>query len=467
MSAKKENIEFNEEEKVSINEKNNSQIIRYSKNFAKNLHFENIKKSNNKNNETEKNVQKNNDQNNDIDKIKQKLMENLDLNLNSYILSTKAKEQKIFELLEIINQYESQITLLNNQIIKLTNSNKQMKDILKKIELNYEQNKIELKTEKEKAKNNSVYLNNLQKEKIISEKKIEELVNIINQYSTQIEALTGTLNNLKNEFFDYKNQNEQDKNKLIELDNINNKLKKENDLINENFNKLKMDFIKLKQDKENLEKKYIDLDKNNNVIITKKENLENLLEKEKVKSTDLIYYINEDLKSLVEYFDNKFNSIIKQENNNTINENKLSLNCFQNAEDDNEIKNLNFQMFIKAIINGINSIKEKMNKDNENYQKLIKKEKKYIQDINELKEKIINNEKLINENAHSNDYLIMEKNYSSIKNEIKIKEVQIENINKLIKIKDDTILKLKEDIKKLISDNIKLIKEFDKKYEHN
>ena len=61
----------------------------------------------------------------------------------------------------------------------------------------------------------------------------------------------------------------------------------------------------------------------------------------------------------------------------------------------------------------------------------------------------------------------MEKNYSSIKNEIKIKEVQIENINKLIKIKDDTILKLKEDIKKLISDNIKLIKEFDKKYQHN
>ena len=463
MSAKKETIEFNEEEKVTINEKNNSQIIRYSKNFAKNLRFENIKKSTNKNNE----IEKNNDQNNDIDKIKQKLMENLDSNLNSYILSTKAKEQKIFELLEIINQYESQITLLNNQIIKLTNSNKQMKEILKKIEFNYEQNKIELKTEKEKAKNNSVYLNNLQKEKIISEKKIEELVNIINQYSTQIEALTGTLNNLKIEFFDYKNKNEQDKNKLIELNNINNKLKKENDLINENFNKLKMDFIKLKQDKENLEKKYIDLDKNNNVIITEKENLENLLEKEKVKSTDLIYYINEDLKSLVEYFDNKFNSIINQENNNTINENKLSLNCFKNIEDDNEIKNINLQMFIKTIINGINSIKEKMNKDNENYQKLIKKEKKYIQDINELKEKIINNEKLINQNDHSNDYLIMEKNYSSIKNEIKIKEVQIENINKLIKIKDDTILKLKEDIKKLISDNIKLIKEFDKKYEHN
>ena len=58
MSAKKETIEFNEEEKVNINEKNNSQIIRYSKNFAKNLRFENIKKSTNKNNEIEKKYSK-------------------------------------------------------------------------------------------------------------------------------------------------------------------------------------------------------------------------------------------------------------------------------------------------------------------------------------------------------------------------------------------------------------------------
>ena len=45
--------------------------------------------------------------------MKQKLKENLDNNLTSYILSTKAKEQKIMELLEIINQYESQIISLN------------------------------------------------------------------------------------------------------------------------------------------------------------------------------------------------------------------------------------------------------------------------------------------------------------------------------------------------------------------
>ena len=34
-----------------------------------------------------------------------------------------------------------------------------------------------------------------------------------------------------------------------------------------------------------------------------------------------------------------------------------------------------------------------------------------------------------------------------------------DNINKLLKIKDENIIKLKEDIKKLIQDNIKLIKE--------
>ena len=86
MSAKKVDIGFNEEEKVNINqEKNNSQIIRYSKNFIKNLRFENINK--------ESNRQKNSLQKNDnIEKIKQKLKENLDNNLNSYIFSTKAKE---------------------------------------------------------------------------------------------------------------------------------------------------------------------------------------------------------------------------------------------------------------------------------------------------------------------------------------------------------------------------------------
>ena len=37
-------------------------------------------------------------------------------------------------------------------------------------------------------------------------------------------------------------------------------------------------------------------------------------------------------------------------------------------------------------------------------------------------------------------------------------------MNKLIKVKDDNIIKLKEDIKKLVEDNIKLIKELEKKY---
>ena len=93
------------------------------------------------------------------------------------------------ELLEIINQYESQISSLNNQIKLLTTNNKQLKEILQKIEFNYDQNKNELITEKEINKKNNMYMNNLLQEKNICEKKIEELVNIINQYSTQIKAL--------------------------------------------------------------------------------------------------------------------------------------------------------------------------------------------------------------------------------------------------------------------------------------
>ena len=137
MSANKSILEFNEEEKVDINlNQNNSQIIKYSKDLEKKLNKQDIKTENNKTVESQKFVN-NLFKQNDIEKIKQKLKENLDSNLNSYILSTKSKEQKIVELLEIINQYESQITSLNNQIILLTKNNKQMKEILKNIEFNY------------------------------------------------------------------------------------------------------------------------------------------------------------------------------------------------------------------------------------------------------------------------------------------------------------------------------------------
>ena len=144
MSAKKTVSDFNEEEKVNNNpNQNNLEIIRYSKDFKKNILQQKIKKEISKQPENDK-PEKNLFQQIEIDKIKQKLKENLDSNLNAYILSTKSKEQKILELLEIINQYESQISSLNNQIKLLTNNNKQMKEILKKIEYDYEQAKNKL-----------------------------------------------------------------------------------------------------------------------------------------------------------------------------------------------------------------------------------------------------------------------------------------------------------------------------------
>ena len=215
MSANKSILEFNEEEKIDINlNQNNSQIIKYSKDLEKKLNKQDIKTENNKTVESQKLVN-NLFKQNDIEKIKQKLKENLDSNLNSYILSTKSKEQKIVELLEIINQYESQITSLNNQIILLTKNNKQMKDILKNIEFNYKQSESELINQKELNKKNINIMNELNQDKIICENKIKELVNIINQYSGQIEALTENLNNIKNEFFLYKKENEKEKNRRI------------------------------------------------------------------------------------------------------------------------------------------------------------------------------------------------------------------------------------------------------------
>ena len=115
MSANKSNIEFNEEEKVSINLNQNNSLTKIQKQKINILNNKTIESNN-----SLKNLFKEND----VEKIKQKLKENLDLNLNSYISSTKSKEQKILELLELTNQYESQITTLNDQINLLTKNNK-------------------------------------------------------------------------------------------------------------------------------------------------------------------------------------------------------------------------------------------------------------------------------------------------------------------------------------------------------
>ena len=417
MSANKSTLEFNEEEKVDINlNQNNSQIIKYSKDLEKKLNKQDIKTENNKTVESQKFVN-NLFKQNDIEKIKQKLKENLDSNLNSYILSTKSKEQKIVELLEIINQYESQITSLNNQIILLTKNNKQMKEILKNIEFNYKQSESELINEKELNKNNINIMNELNQDKIICENKIKELVNIINQYSGQIEALTENLNNIKNEFFSYKKEKEKEQNKLNELNNINTLLNQEKDELNLINDKLNEDNIKLKQDNKNLFEKFNELENDYKILKEQKLKMENSLEKEKNKYTSLINYINQDLNSLTEYFENKINqlSINGVHNNMELNENRLSLNCFNN----NEFKNINFEIFIKALINGFNSFKEKMNMHNENINNT------YTKEIIKLKEK----------------------NF---------------DMNKLLKIKDENIIKLKEDIKKLLQDNIKLINELRK-----
>ena len=418
--------------------------------------------------------------------------ENLEKSLNSYIMANKSKEQKILELLEIVNQYETQISALNKQIISLTNSNKQMKDIIKNMEFGYEQTKVNLMTEKEINKNNNTYMTNLYQDKIISEQKIKELINIINQYSGQTEELTKTLNNLKNENINYKKENDEFKNKIFELNEKNNSLENNRVTIQNEIKKLNEEISKLKEDNKKLcEIQYSTEDKmKKNIEEYEKIKLE--IKKEENKNTFLINSINQDLESLSKYFDTKYNLLFDEEKNeNEINYNfnydkeiKLSLICFQNTDDKNiNNKDINIQLLIKTLINGFNNSKEKIkelkNKNiniNDKISSLINKEKEYIQQIEKLNKIIIDKEQIIkknnkdiielkkeiNDKVQINNNLILEKKIEVLNNEIQLKEAQVGNINKLIKIKDDNIYKLKEDNKKLIQDNINLIKELRK-----
>ena len=114
---------------------------------------------------------------------------------------------------------------------------------------------------------------------------------------------------------------------------------------------------------------------------------------------------------------------------------------------------------------------------------MINKEKDYISQIEILKQKIFEKEKLItqfnneiielknqiknnikNNNINNiNNIAMLENKIEVLNTEITLKEVQIENANKLIKLRDDKIYNIKEDNKKLIQDNVNLIKEL-KKY---
>ena len=427
--------------------------------------------------------------------------ENLERNLKSYMIANKSKEDKILDLLEIINQYEIQISLLNKQIITLTNSNKQMKGIIKNIEYGYEQTKVNLMTEKEVNKNNNTYMNNLYQDKILSEERIKELINIINQYSSEIDSLTNTLNILKNENLKYKKENEEYKNNILKLTEKINTLEYDMNTIKNDNTKLYEEVCRLKDDNEKLcELQYNTENKGKN-LINENENLKIQIKNEENKNTSLIKSINQDLESLAKYFDMKYNNLFNEEsylqtisNNNNDEEIKLSLICFQNIEENN-IKELNIELLIKTLINGFNCSKDKIkelinqnrniseNKEKK-YQELIEKEKEYIQQIEKFKESITQKDKIISqfnseivelkklkeENKEDDDdnisnnlegqnnSLMLEKKIEFLNNEIILKEVQIENVNKLLKIRDDDIVKLKEDNKKLIQDNVNLIK---------
>jgi chromosome segregation ATPase len=258
------NIIYNDEELNNNQNKENitKTTLQMSEELSDNLKTMNL---DNQNNEEEKQKLKPFNPQKDIKILKEKYKENneneckvnnekedLERNLKSYMIANKSKEDKILDLLEIINQYEIQISLLNKQIISLTNSNKQMKGIIKNIEYGYEQTKVNLMTEKEVNKNNNTYMNNLYQDKILSEERIKELINIINQYSAEIDSITNTLNILKNENLKYKKENEEYKNNILKLTEKANTLEYDMNTIKNDNTKLYEEVCRLKEDNEKL-----------------------------------------------------------------------------------------------------------------------------------------------------------------------------------------------------------------------
>ena len=319
------NIIYNDEELNNNQNKENitKTTLQMSEELSDNLKTMNL---DNQNNEEEKQKLKPFNPQKDIKILKEKYKENneneckvnnekedLERNLKSYMIANKSKEDKILDLLEIINQYEIQISLLNKQIINLTNSNKQMKGIIKNIEYGYEQTKVNLMTEKEVNKNNNTYLNNLYQDKILSEERIKELINIINQYSAEIDSITNTLNILKNENLKYKKENEEYKNNVLKLTEKTNTLEYDMNTIKNENAKLYEEVCRLKEDNEKLCKLQYNTENKGKELIDENENLKIQIKNEENKNISLIKSINQDLESLAKYFDMKYNNLFNEE----------------------------------------------------------------------------------------------------------------------------------------------------------
>ena len=315
-------------------------------------------------------------------------------NLQGMISSLKtnlsSKDKKLKELIEIVSQYENQITNLNGQITNLNKNNKELKAVILDMSSNYQKACIKLSNEKEEKKTNEEIVYGIQYKKNVYESKIKELIELINQYSNEIEKINNELQSTKTNYLSLEEQYQKQTSFLNEITEEIQLLNKENlDLkeINQQLNK-KLQLIENQNNEIRNQNYEIQKECNNlNNEISKKDLT---IKKEEMKYNNLVILINKDIGSISKEIINVFSNIVTGNEQNDKGINLLSTTTINNAKSD-----INFDLLIKSINDAKDELDEYVNSiryNNHNLSKEIQKYNSIIQkneeDIRELKEKI-------------------------------------------------------------------------------
>lgn len=315
-------------------------------------------------------------------------------NLQGMISSLKttisSKDKKLKELIEIVSQYENQITNLNGQITNLNKNNKELKAVILDMSSNYQKACLKLSNEKEEKKTKDEIVYGMQYKKDVYESKIKELIDLINQYSNEIEKINDELQSTKAHYLTLDEEYQKKTSFLNEITEEIQLLNKEN--------------IDLKEENQQLNKKLQLIENQNNEIRNQnyemqKEcgNLNNelskkdlIIKKEEMKYNNLVILINKDIGLISKEIINIFSSIVTGEEENDKHINLLSASTIENAKSD-----IKFDLLIKSINDAKDDLIEHVNSiryNNHNLSNELKKYNSMIQkneeDIRELKEKI-------------------------------------------------------------------------------
>lgn len=398
----------------------------------------------------------------------------------------QSKDKKIKELIDIVTQYEEQITILNNQVITLTKNNKELKGAIIDMSTTYD------KACKEEKQAKETISNDLQCTKEKYELKIKELINIINQYSEEIEKINNELRITQNNYYAL---NEEFQKQGEFLNEVTNEIK----ILNQENNQYKSQMQEMNQRLIDYDKEVYELQRQMNLYINDISQLDKEIQQKDIQHSNFISKVNKDIEKITTLISNSegnVNELSKEINYDNLikvinQEKKTMLEKLQKEIQENKktkeeyestIKELNMklQSAEENVLNKNEELNEKQNEIKEKISSLesftsfvnklqsifhydntlsLEDQLKHIED--RVKECTSKQKEI---DTLSNEMKALKKRYDACVTEKELKAIQIANMEKIIEKKNESFEMIKKensklqcDIQKLYLDNSKLV----------